>query len=92
MSIKCKYSDIKAIYEWYKRYADDKMAQLYNTQPSTYTIAYYTPSQANWSYEIGLVCIDGETYKVVTVFGQVKAVMPTNMPNYTLEELTNRRH
>lgn len=88
--IQCKMRDVNAIYDWYKRYADEKMARLYDTQPSVYDIAYYTPSQANWCYKIGLVSVDGEIYKVITVFGHVKAVMPTNMPSYTLSELEAR--
>lgn len=91
MSFKCKYADIKAIYDWYNRYADEKMAKMYNTQPSTHIIAYYTPSQANWSYQVGLVMVDGVPYTVVTVFGQVKAVMPANIPEYTMEELKERQ-
>lgn len=90
MSVKCKYADIKEIYDWYNRYADEKMAKLYDTQPSTYDIAYYIPSGANWAYKIGLVNVDGQVYKVVTVFGAVKAVMPTNTPEYTLDELKAR--
>ena len=90
MTIKCKYADIKQIYDWYNRFADDKMAQMYNSQPSVYELAYYTPSQANWSYIIGLVTIDNVPYKVVTVFGQVKAVMPANIPAYTMDEIKDR--
>lgn len=87
MIIKCKKADVNAIYDWYTRFADEKMAKLYNTQPSVYEIAYYTPSNANWSYRIGLVEVDGLLYKVVTVFGAIKAVMPVNMPNYNIKEL-----
>lgn len=35
MSIKCKYSDIKAIYDWCDRYADEEARQLIGTQPKT---------------------------------------------------------
>lgn len=88
--MKCKYKDIKAIYDWYNSYADEKMAKLYNTQPSIHTIAYYIPSRANWNYQVGLVMVDGVPYTVVTVFGHVKAVMPANIPSYTMEELKER--
>ena len=50
MSIKCKYADIKAIYDWCEKYADDEARELIGTQPSTHIIAYFTPSNANWSY------------------------------------------
>ena len=90
--MKCKYADIKAIYDWYNKYADEKMAKMYNTQPSTYGVAYFVPSQANWAYKVGLVSVDGQVYKVVTVFGQVKAVMPANVPEYTADELDARKY
>lgn len=90
MSIKCKYSDIKAIYEWYGKYADEHAKSLIGTQPSCHIMAYYTPSQANWCYQVGLVNVDGVAYEVVLVFGEVKAVRLANIPSYTLEELKKR--
>lgn len=90
MSVRCKYSDVKAIYDWYDKYADDKMASLCGTQPSCHIVAYYTPSQANWSYQIGLVMVDEMVYEVVLVFGQVKAVRLANIPHYTMGELKTR--
>lgn len=90
MSIKCKYSDIKAIYDWCEEYADEDAKRLIGTQPSTHTIAYYTPSQANWSYQIGLVSLDKATYEVVLVFGEVRAVRLVNIPHYTDQELSER--
>ena len=76
MSIKCNYSEIEQIYNWYYDYADDKMQQLYNTQPTVYDLAYCENTH------IGLVIVDSVPYKVVTVYGQVKAVMPANIPKY----------
>lgn len=90
MPIKCKYSDIKAIYDWCDQYADDEARELIGTQPSTHIVAYYTPSQANWSYQVGLVMYEGNMYEVVLVFGEVKAVRLANLPTYTREELKNR--
>ncbi len=87
MTIKCKYADIKAIYDWYHKYADEKMAKLYDKQLSTHDVAYYVPSGANWAYRVGLVMVDGVPYTVVTVFGAIKAVMPANIPSYSMEEL-----
>lgn len=80
MSVKCKYSDIKDIFEWCEKYADDEARELIGTQPSTHIIAYYTPSQANWSYQVGVV------------FGEVKAVKLANIPEYTTETLKDRRY
>ena len=90
MSVKCKYSDIKAIYDWSDKYADEHAKSLIGTQPSCHIVAYYTPSQANWSYQIGLVMLEQVAYEVVLVFGQVKAVRLANIPNYSIEELKAR--
>lgn len=82
MSIKCKYADIKAIYDWCDKYADEEAKELIGTQPSVHTIAYFTPSQANWSYQVGIVNYKGNAYEVVTVFGEVRAVRLCNIPSY----------
>lgn len=76
--IKCKYSDIKAIMSWYERFGDqyEDIKDLIGTQPHAHCIAYYTPSQANWSYRIELVKYNDNVYEVVTVFSEVKAAMP----------------
>lgn len=91
MSTKCKMRDINAIYEWCEKYADEDAKRLIGTQPSCHIVAYYTPSQANWSYQIGLVQVDNLCYEVVLVFGEVKAVKLANIPRYTIEELEQRR-
>lgn len=92
MSVKCKYSDIKDIFEWCEKYADDEARELIGTQPSTHIIAYYTPSQANWSYQVGQVKYNNNVYEVVLVFGEVKAVKLANIPEYTTETLKDRRY
>lgn len=82
MSIKCKYSDIKAIFDWCGKYAGDEARELIGTQPSTHTIAYFTPSNANWSYQVGIVNYKGNAYECVLVFGEVRAVRLCNIPSY----------
>ena len=82
MSIKCKYSDIKAIYEWCEKYADDEAKELIGTQPSTRIIGHFTPSQANWCYQVGIVHYKKSFYEVVLVFGEVKAVRLCQVPHY----------
>ena len=90
MSIKCKYSDIKAIYDWCDKYADDEARQLIGTQPSAHIIAYFTPSQANWSYQIGIVNYKNNFYEVVLVFGEVRAVRLCNILKYDNAEEIGR--
>lgn len=82
MSIKCKYADVKAIFEWCERYADEEARELIGTQPSTHIIAYFTPAQANWSYQVGIVKYKGNAYECVLVFGEVRAVRLCNIPSY----------
>lgn len=92
MTIQCKMRDIKAIIEWSEKYADEEAKRLIGTQPSTHIIAYYTPSQANWSYQIGLVKYNENYYETVLVFGEVRAVRLVNIPSYDTEALENRRY
>lgn len=92
MSVKCKYSDIKDIYNWSEKYADDEARELIGTQPSTHITAYFTPQGANWSYQIGMVQYNDNVYEVVLVFGEVKAVRLANIPRYNTESLKDRRY
>lgn len=80
--IKCKYSDIKELYDWTEKYADETEKAYLGKQYSIKAYAYYTPSQANWSYLLGIVELDGILYDVVTVFGAIKAIKPSNEPRY----------
>ena len=82
MSIKCKYSDIKAIYDWCDKYADEEARELIGTQLSTHIIMYFTPANANWAYQVGIVKYKGNFYEVVLVFGEVRAVRLCQIPSY----------
>lgn len=92
MSVKCKYSDIKAIFKWCEEYADEEAKELIGTQPSTHIIAWYAPSGANWAYQVGQVKYNNNYYEVVLVFGEVKAVRLCNIPEYNTETLNDRRY
>ena len=85
MSIKCKYQDIKDIFNWYKQYADEEARELIGTQPSFHLIAYFTPSNANWCYQVGLVHYKHSFYECVLVFGEVRAVRLCQIPHYIQE-------
>lgn len=82
MSVECKYRDIKAIYNWCEKYADDEARELIGKQPSVHNIAYFTPSNANWAYQVGLVKYKNNFYEVVLVFGEVRAVRLCQVPSY----------
>lgn len=89
--MRCKKQDINAIFKWCEQYADDDIKRLIGTQPSIYEIAYHVPSNANWAYIMGLVTVGGNTYEVVTRFGEVLAAMPAYVPAYTASDLEKRR-
>lgn len=92
--IQCKFSDIKEVLSWYARFKDDlndNGKNLIGSQPSVYEYAYYTPSQANWSYRLGIVTINGEAFKVVIRFGEIIACMYANIYNYTTDEIKQRK-
>lgn len=80
--IECKFRDVKAIYEQYEKYSNEDCKALIGTQPSILQYGYYVPSQANWSYKLGYVKVGNTVYNVVTVFGQVKAAIIANLPEY----------
>lgn len=80
--INCKYKDIKEVYDWFDNFADYKELALKGKQISIMDYAYYTPSSANWSYKLGIVKVGHSYYKVVTVFGEIKAVAPVCVPEF----------
>ena len=80
--MKCKYADIKAIFDWCDKYADEEAKELIGTQPSIHQIAYFAPSQANWAYQVGILTYKGNAYEAVTVFGEVRAVRLCQIPSY----------
>lgn len=90
--MKCKYKDIKAIFDWCEQYADAEARELIGTQPSTHILAYYTPKGANWSYQTGLLKYNNNYYEVVLIFGEVRAVRLANIPEYNTETLKDRRY
>ncbi len=67
--MKATYREIKDII----KYTDwENGAFTSDDQPRTHRIGYYQPSGANWAYQVGIATgKDGNTYEVVTVFGQV---------------------
>lgn len=80
--MECKYRDVKDIFNWCEKYADEEAKELIGTQPSTHIIAHFTPSQANWSYQIGILKYKQNYYETVLVFGEVRAVRLCNIPSY----------
>lgn len=40
-----------------------------------YLLGHYSPSNANWSYDVGVATIEGKLYMIVKVFGGVKGAV-----------------
>lgn len=64
--------DVRDLQRWGKD--DEVVARLMadQEQPPTHNIAYFSPSQTNWSWQIGLVNVQGKTYELLTRFGVVE--------------------
>lgn len=54
---------------------------------SGYIVGRHTPANANWSYEIQIVSVEGELYEIVKRFGQVIAADWIGLPEYNTEDL-----
>lgn len=50
---------------------DEELRKLLGKLVSAEYFSYYTPSDANWSYMVGVAKIDGEIYEIVTAFGSI---------------------
>ena len=84
MSIKCKYADIKDVFDWYEKHGKNnpEIKALIGTSPDVLTLAWYSPSGTNWTYKLGLLEIGCTQYLIVTVFGEVKAAQVVDVPHY----------
>lgn len=69
---KAKNSDVKMLIKWGNE--NPKISHMIRTglQPSGHVLAYYMPSQANWSWQIGIYIVNGELYELLTRFGSVE--------------------
>lgn len=69
---KATYKDVKDLISYGREHAEIKEMIAKGFQPVGHVYAYYSPSQANWSWQIGLYNIDGTTYELLTRFGRVE--------------------
>jgi len=85
-----KAKDVKQLQVWGKE--DEVIQKLMATngkvQPDIFRTDYFAPSQANWSWQIGIAKIGKKHYELLTRFGQVEGGREVYMPEYTLEQLT----
>lgn len=69
---KATYKDVKHLIQWGEN--DETINHMIKTglQPSGHVMAYYMPSQANWSWQIGIYTVNGVMYELLTKFGSVE--------------------
>lgn len=69
---KAKASDVKMLEKWGSEDEQIKQFIADGVQPVGHVLAYYMPSGANWSWQIGIYNVDGELYELLTRFGSVE--------------------
>ena len=69
--MKVPYKEIDRLEDALDNYTVLIAAREQGVQPSLETIGYFSPSGAWWEYHVGFTRINGDTYKVVTCFGQI---------------------
>lgn len=69
---KASAKDVKMLQKWGND--DPEIKKMIDTgyQPSGHVNAYYVPSQANWSWQIGIYNVNGIVYELLTRFGSVE--------------------
>lgn len=80
--------DIKDLKKWGTE--DEVVSQLMANemiQPRIYQTDYYHPRTANWSWQIGVVKIGENYYKLLTQFGAVKGGHIIGIPEYNMNIL-----
>ena len=69
---KATAKDVKMLQKWG---TNDKVVKYLidtDAQPDAFLTGYFTPSQANWSWQIGIVSVDNKLYEVLLRFGTVE--------------------
>ena len=82
--MKVPYKEITRLKNALDNYPVLIAAREQGLQPSLETIGYFSPSSANWAYHVGYTRINGDTYKVVTCFGQIVGGEWVYMPDSQL--------
>ena len=69
---KASYKDVKDLIHWGKD--DTEIIHMIRSglQPSGHVTACFAPSQANWSWIIGIYTVNGVQYELLTRFGSVE--------------------
>lgn len=69
---KASAKDVKMLQKWGENDEEIKQMIAKGFQPVGHVSAYWMPSQANWSWQIGVYTVDGVLYELLTRFGSVE--------------------
>lgn len=77
---KASAKQVKLLEKWGQEDPKIKVMISNGFQPQGHTLAYYTPSNANWSYQIGIYMVDGVVFELLTRFGSVEGGRRLHFP------------
>lgn len=80
---KATAKDVKALQRWGQDNPVVKKLIDQGAQPQFFQTGYYSPSNANWAWQIGLVEIGGKPYELLFRFGSVEGGRLAYLPKYT---------
>lgn len=69
---KATAKDVKMLQKWGEDNVEIQQMIAKGFQPVGHVHAYFTPSSANWSWQIGIYTVDGVQYELLTRFGSVE--------------------
>ena len=69
---KAKASDVNALIKCGEDSEEISHMKQTGLQPSGHVLAYYMPSSADWSWQIGIYTVNGKQYELLTRFGSVE--------------------
>ena len=69
---KATNAQVRQLQKWGRENGEIEEMVSKGYQPIGQVIAYFNPSQANWSWQIGIYTIDNTQYELLTRFGAVE--------------------
>ena len=72
--------DVKMLQQWGNDNEVVKGLIDKGAQPNVFLTGYYSPSQANWSWQIGIAKIGNSYYELLLRFGSVEGGRLINIP------------
>lgn len=82
---KASYRNVSQLLRWGVEDEEISDMILHDLQPVGHVFAYYTPSNANWSWQIGIYKVNGQLYELLTRFGSVEGGRKLYTIEYTYQ-------